>query len=64
LKERINVINGDLFQADISEATVITLYLSASGNEHLKPKLAKEAPTGTRGSQPRLQDEWLARVQE
>lgn len=48
LKERINLINGDLSEADISEATVITLYLSASGNERLKPKLAKEARPGTR----------------
>ena len=48
LKERINLINGNLFEADISEATVITLYLSASGNERLKPKLAKEARPGTR----------------
>jgi 16S rRNA A1518/A1519 N6-dimethyltransferase RsmA/KsgA/DIM1 with predicted DNA glycosylase/AP lyase activity len=48
LRERINLINGDLFQADISEATVITLYLTASGNERLKTKLSKEARPGTR----------------
>jgi 16S rRNA A1518/A1519 N6-dimethyltransferase RsmA/KsgA/DIM1 with predicted DNA glycosylase/AP lyase activity len=48
LKERINLINGDLFKADISEATVITLYLTVSGNERLKTKLAREAQPGTR----------------
>ena len=48
LRERINLINGDLFKADISEATVITLYLTVSGNERLKTKLAKEARPGTR----------------
>jgi len=48
LKERISLMNGDLFQADISDATVITLYLSASGNEHLKIKLTKEARPGAR----------------
>jgi len=48
LKERINLINGDLFKADISEATVITLYLTGLGNDHLKPKLTKEAQPGTR----------------
>lgn len=48
LNDRINLINGDLFEADISEATVITLYLTTSGNERLRPKLAKEARPGTR----------------
>jgi ubiquinone/menaquinone biosynthesis C-methylase UbiE len=48
LKERISLMNGDLFKADISDATVITLYLSASDNEHLKTKLTKEARPGTR----------------
>src|SRR3972149_1436 len=31
LKDRINLINGDLFEADISQATVITLYLTMPG---------------------------------
>jgi 16S rRNA A1518/A1519 N6-dimethyltransferase RsmA/KsgA/DIM1 with predicted DNA glycosylase/AP lyase activity len=48
LNERINIINGDLFKADISEATVITLYLTASANERLKTKLATEARRSTR----------------
>jgi len=48
LKNRINLINGDLFEADISQATVITLFLTMPGNQRLKPKLAKEATPGTR----------------
>ena len=48
LLKRIEVFNGDLLEADISEATVITLYLTTSANTKLKPKLAKEAEAGTR----------------
>lgn len=39
---------GDLFQADIDEATVVTLYLLPSVNERLKPKLLSELKPGTR----------------
>jgi methylase of polypeptide subunit release factors len=39
--------NGDLFEADFSEATVITLYLLPSLNEKLRPKLMQLKP-GTR----------------
>jgi tRNA A22 N-methylase len=48
LKRRIKIINGDLFNADISKATVITLYLTGSGNEELKPKLERETRPGAR----------------
>jgi hypothetical protein len=48
LKDRVNVVNGDLFEANLFEATVITLYLSSLANEKLKPKLEKEAKLGTR----------------
>lgn len=39
---------GDLFQADIDDATVVTLYLLPSVNERLKPKLLSELKPGTR----------------
>lgn len=48
LQKRITIFNYNLFEADISEADVITLYLTTSGNERLKPKLVKEAQLGTR----------------
>ena len=48
LQDRIKVVHGDLFNADISKATVITLYLTAPANERLKGKLEKEARSGTR----------------
>jgi ribosomal protein L11 methylase PrmA len=38
----------DLFQANISEATVVTLYLLDRLNEQLRPKLLRELKPGTR----------------
>ena len=38
----------DLFQANFSEATVVTLYLLPELNEKLRPKLWKELKPGTR----------------
>ncbi|MBB4633211.1 SAM-dependent methyltransferase [Sphingosinicella soli] len=38
----------DLFQADFSEATVVTLYLLDTLNEKLMPRLLKELKPGTR----------------
>lgn len=39
---------GDLFDADIREATVVTLYLLPEVNVRLKPKLQRELKPGTR----------------
>ena len=47
-EEKIQIFNKDLFDADLSEATVITLYLTTSGNRLLSPKLKKETAKGTR----------------
>jgi tRNA A58 N-methylase Trm61 len=47
-EKRIQIFNKDLFDADLSEATVITLYLTTSGNRLLRPKLKKETVKGTR----------------
>jgi len=48
LRDRIEVINGNFFFADLSPATVITLYLTSSGNAKLKPKFENELRKGTR----------------
>lgn len=40
--------NEDLFEADFSEATVVTLYLLPSLNQKLQPRLLKELKPGTR----------------
>ena len=46
--DRVRFIEGDLFEADISAATVVTLYLSPRVNERLEPKLRAELRPGTR----------------
>jgi SAM-dependent methyltransferase len=48
LAGRTRFIEGDLFTADISAATVVTLYLSTSVNRQLEPKLRGELRPGTR----------------
>jgi SAM-dependent methyltransferase len=48
VEDRVTFIEGDLFTADISEATVVTLYLSPSINRRLLPKLRAELRPGTR----------------
>ena len=44
---RTTFVQGDLFEADLSKATVITLFLLPSINEKLRPKLLELKP-GTR----------------
>jgi methylase of polypeptide subunit release factors len=48
LSGRIVLYNKDLLEADIREATVITVYLTTDGNEKLRPKLTNDAPMGAR----------------
>jgi SAM-dependent methyltransferase len=46
--QKIRFVEGDLFEQDLSPATVITLYLLPSLNERLRPKLFREVRAGTR----------------
>ena len=46
--DKVRFRNEDLFQANISEATVVTLYLLDSLNEKLRPKLLRDLKPGTR----------------
>ena len=48
LDRKVRFVEGDLFEADIGEATVVTLYLLTRLNEKLKPKLLKDLQPGTR----------------
>jgi len=48
LQSKVKLLNRDLFDADLYEATVITLYLNESTNQRLKPKLERMARIGTR----------------
>ena len=44
----VTVVEGDLFQQDLSKATVVTLYLLPALNLKLLPKLNRELKPGTR----------------
>ncbi|MCI0627722.1 MAG: methyltransferase domain-containing protein [Acidobacteria bacterium] len=46
--DRVRFREEDLFESDIKEATVVTLYLLNSLNQKLKPKLLKDLKPGTR----------------
>ncbi|MCH8022941.1 MAG: class I SAM-dependent methyltransferase [Thaumarchaeota archaeon] len=48
LTGRGKIIQTDFFNFDLSNATVIILYLNTSTNSRLKPKLEKELRDGTR----------------
>ena len=45
---RVDFKVGDLFQADVSPATVVTLYLLPSVNVKLRPRLWQQLKVGTR----------------
>ena len=46
--DRVRFVRGDLFKADLSEATVVALYLLPDVNLRLRPKLLAELKPGTR----------------
>jgi cyclopropane fatty-acyl-phospholipid synthase-like methyltransferase len=48
LEGRVKVIQGNFFDVAISDADVITLYLTSSANERLRPKLEAELKRGAR----------------
>ena len=48
VSDKVEIRQGDLFEADIKDATVVTLYLLQSLNIKLMPKLQKELKPGTR----------------
>ena len=48
LAERASVVQQSLLDADLSQATVVTLYLLTSTNAQLRPKLEAELKTGSR----------------
>jgi SAM-dependent methyltransferase len=46
--DRATFVQGDLFAADLSKATVVTLWLSETVNGRLEEKLKRELPPGAR----------------
>jgi precorrin-6B methylase 2 len=48
VEKLVRIEENDLFQADIHEATVVTLFLLSSVNLKLRPKLLQDLKPGTR----------------
>lgn len=48
LEDRVKIVQGNFFDVDISNADVVTLYLTSSANERLRPKLEAEMKQGSR----------------
>jgi cyclopropane fatty-acyl-phospholipid synthase-like methyltransferase len=48
LDGRVKIVHGDMFKLDLSQADVVTLYLTTSANDKVKPKLEAELKPGTR----------------
>jgi predicted RNA methylase len=48
LQDRITIVNGDMFNVDLTSADVIFLYLTTSANEKIKGKLEAELKRGVR----------------
>ena len=58
--DRVTFVQQDLFEADISQATVVTLFLLTRLNQQLMPKLKRDLRPGTRivSHQFRMDDTW------
>jgi SAM-dependent methyltransferase len=48
VEDRVEFLHKDLFEADFSQATVVTLYLLTEVNRKLRPRLLRELNPGTR----------------
>ena len=48
LENKVKIIQGNFFDVNISDADVVTLYLTSSANERLRPKLEAELKQGAR----------------
>jgi len=48
VESRVRIVNADFFAQDLSEATIVTTYLSRKTNLRLEPKLRRELREGTR----------------
>jgi SAM-dependent methyltransferase len=63
--DRVRFVQEDLFKADISGATIVTLYLSPSTNLRLRGKLQRELRPGTRVVSNRFDmGDWMPDAQE
>jgi predicted RNA methylase len=48
LADRVTIVNGDMFDVNLTSADVVFLYLTTSANEKIRPKLDTELKKGVR----------------
>ncbi len=48
LNGKVKIVQNDMFKVDIAQADVVTLYLTTSANDKVKPKLESELRIGAR----------------
>ena len=48
LDECVKIVNGNIFDLDLSQADVVTMYLTTGANEKVRPKLEQELKAGAR----------------
>jgi predicted RNA methylase len=48
LTDRVTIVNGDMFNVNLTSADVVFLYLTTSANEKIRPKLDNELKKGVR----------------
>lgn len=48
LGHMVQIIQGNLFDVDVSPADVVTMYLTTGANEKVRPKLEQELRSGSR----------------
>ncbi len=48
LRDRAHFVSGNLFDLDLSDADVVTMYLLTGANEKVRPKLERELRKGAR----------------
>jgi len=48
LEGRVKIVQGDMFKVDLTQADVVTLYLTTSANDKVRPKLESELKPGVR----------------
>ncbi|MBN1357666.1 class I SAM-dependent methyltransferase [Candidatus Bathyarchaeota archaeon] len=48
LSDRVTIVNGDMFNVNLTSADVVFLYLTTSANEKIRPKLETDLRKGVR----------------
>jgi len=48
LEDRVTIMNGNMFDINLSSADVVYLYLTTSANEKIRPKLESDLKKGAR----------------